>query len=83
MLPMGQRGGLKLLRSTAALGFYLAKQKASVDWIWEPGSGFCCYVLHVQAFMRILIAIYMILSSPGKAPGANPLVSVVSKTSVG
>jgi hypothetical protein len=39
MLPMRQRGGLNLLRRTAALGFYLEKEKTSVDWIWELGSG--------------------------------------------
>ena len=54
-----------------------------VDWIWESGIGFCFYLLLLEALMCILIAISMILSSPGKAPGANPLVSVDSKMSVG
>ena len=61
MLPMRQRGGLKLLRSTAALGFYLAKEKTSVDWIWESGSGCWGYLLLLEALMCILIAIYMVL----------------------
>ena len=61
MLPMRQRGGLKLLRSTAALGFYLAKEKSSVDWMWESGSGFCGYLLLLQALVCILIAMYMVL----------------------
>ena len=71
MLLMRQRGGLKLLRRTAALGFYLEKEKTSVDWIWELGSGcgldvgvwnwILLFLLFLEALMCLLIAIYMVL----------------------
>ena len=93
MLPTRQRGGLNLLRSTAALGFYLANQNASVDWIWEPGSG-CGLDLGVWNWILLFFPAFGSphvhfdcylhgFVSPGKASGANPLVSLVSKTSVG
>ena len=60
----------------------LGSLEVGVDWIWESGIGFCCYLLLLEALICILIAIYMVLRSPGKASGANPHVSPVSKTSV-
>ena len=58
MLPMRQRGGLlKLLRRTAALGFYLEKEKTSVDWIWESGSG-CGLALGVWNWILLLFTAF-------------------------
>ena len=86
MLPTRQRGGLsvlllKLLRSTAALGFYLARERLSeIQSLVERAATsevyFYCYLLCFEALKCILLAICRVLGLVHRSCKANHHVPV-------